>query len=125
MSDPAPSYPPPRLDYTKALAEGVGVFRRFPLVPVAGIPLMEPIAQQWGPIATFRARPDDLLIATYPKSGQWAGQGAGGVPGSAAPAGCFAGQEEGARGPAPAPDPPSHRNDVDAGDRGPGAVRGG
>ncbi|XP_054848485.1 sulfotransferase 1B1-like [Eublepharis macularius] len=45
------------------------VLRRFPLVPVHGIPLMEPIAQQWARIENFEARPDDLIISTYPKGG--------------------------------------------------------
>ncbi|XP_054848484.1 sulfotransferase 1 family member D1-like [Eublepharis macularius] len=56
-------------DYTEALHEHPEVFRRYPLVPVHGIPLMEPIAQQWAPIENFEARPDDLLISTYPKAG--------------------------------------------------------
>ncbi|XP_062993336.1 sulfotransferase 1C1-like isoform X2 [Elgaria multicarinata webbii] len=30
---------------------------------------MEPIAQQWAPIENFQARPDDLVISTYPKAG--------------------------------------------------------
>lgn len=38
-------------------------------MPVHEIPLMEPIAQQWAPIENFEARPDDLVIATYPKAG--------------------------------------------------------
>ncbi|XP_067171035.1 sulfotransferase 1B1 isoform X1 [Apteryx mantelli] len=61
MADPIP--------YTESLAESLHVFRRFPLQDVRGIPLMEPIAQQWGLIESFQARPDDLLIATYPKAG--------------------------------------------------------
>lgn len=56
-------------DYNEALHEHPEVFRRYPLVPVHGIPLMEPIAQQWAPIEKFEARPDDLLISTYPKAG--------------------------------------------------------
>ncbi|XP_053882784.1 sulfotransferase 1B1-like isoform X2 [Malaclemys terrapin pileata] len=56
-------------NYTKALQESQDVFHRFPLQLVHGIPLMEPIAQQWGPIENFQARPDDLLISTYPKAG--------------------------------------------------------
>ncbi|XP_067401860.1 sulfotransferase 1B1-like isoform X1 [Emydura macquarii macquarii] len=56
-------------DYDKALHDSTDVFHRFPLHLVHGIPLMEPIAQQWGPIEDFQARPDDLLIATYPKAG--------------------------------------------------------
>nr|XP_042703479.1 sulfotransferase family cytosolic 1B member 1-like [Chrysemys picta bellii] len=56
-------------NYTKVLQESQDVFHRFPLHLVHGIPLMEPIAQQWGPIENFQARPDDLLISTYPKAG--------------------------------------------------------
>ncbi|XP_054849527.1 sulfotransferase 1B1-like [Eublepharis macularius] len=56
-------------DYNEALHEFKGLFQRFPLVPVYGIPLMEPIAHQWAPIENFEARVDDLLISTYPKSG--------------------------------------------------------
>ncbi|XP_066487522.1 sulfotransferase 1B1-like [Tiliqua scincoides] len=56
-------------DYNEALHKYKGVFRRFPLTLVHGIPLMEPIAQQWAPIENFEARPDDLVIATYPKAG--------------------------------------------------------
>nr|XP_033801961.1 sulfotransferase family cytosolic 1B member 1-like [Geotrypetes seraphini]XP_033801962.1 sulfotransferase family cytosolic 1B member 1-like [Geotrypetes seraphini]XP_033801963.1 sulfotransferase family cytosolic 1B member 1-like [Geotrypetes seraphini] len=44
-------------------------FKRFPLKLVHGIPLMEPIAQNWQRVEEFQARPDDLLISTYPKSG--------------------------------------------------------
>ncbi|XP_053117515.1 sulfotransferase 1B1-like [Hemicordylus capensis] len=56
-------------DYNQALHKYQGIFRRFPLNLVHGIPLMEPIAQQWAPIENFEARPDDLLISTYPKAG--------------------------------------------------------
>ncbi|XP_015284809.1 PREDICTED: sulfotransferase family cytosolic 1B member 1-like [Gekko japonicus] len=45
------------------------VVRRFPLVPVHGVPLMEPIAQQWARVENFEARPDDLVVVTYPKAG--------------------------------------------------------
>nr|XP_048709033.1 sulfotransferase 1B1-like isoform X1 [Caretta caretta]XP_048709035.1 sulfotransferase 1B1-like isoform X1 [Caretta caretta] len=55
--------------YTRVLQESQDVFHRFPLQLVHGIPLMEPIAQQWGPIENFQAWPDDLLISTYPKAG--------------------------------------------------------
>ncbi|CAM5147879.1 unnamed protein product [Natator depressus] len=55
--------------YARVLQESQDVFHRFPLQLVHGIPLMEPIAQQWGPIEDFQAWPDDLLISTYPKAG--------------------------------------------------------
>ncbi|XP_063791395.1 sulfotransferase 1B1-like [Pseudophryne corroboree] len=46
-----------------------GIFYRYPLRLVHGVPLMQPIADQWEPVENFQARPDDLLIATYPKAG--------------------------------------------------------
>lgn len=45
------------------------IFWRFPLKPVDGTMLMETIADNWKDIAQFQAKPDDLLIATYPKAG--------------------------------------------------------
>nr|XP_056719120.1 sulfotransferase 1 family member D1-like [Euleptes europaea] len=56
-------------DNGESLHERQEVFQRFPLVPVQGIPLMEPIVRQWAHIENFEARPDDLVIATYPKAG--------------------------------------------------------
>ncbi|XP_054848483.1 sulfotransferase 1B1-like isoform X2 [Eublepharis macularius] len=56
-------------DNGEALQEHPTAFQRFPLVLVQGIPLMEPIVQLWAPIENFEARPDDLIIATYPKAG--------------------------------------------------------
>uniref|UniRef100_H9GTY2 Sulfotransferase n=1 Tax=Anolis carolinensis TaxID=28377 RepID=H9GTY2_ANOCA len=56
-------------DYTESMYNHKEVFYRYPLRLVHGIPLMEPIAQQWDPIENFQARPDDLLISTYPKAG--------------------------------------------------------
>ncbi|KAM4697433.1 sulfotransferase 1B1-like [Rhinophrynus dorsalis] len=46
-----------------------GVFYRFPLQSVNGVPLMQPIADNWEKVESFQARPDDLLISTYPKAG--------------------------------------------------------
>ncbi|KAM9305384.1 sulfotransferase 1C2-like [Gastrophryne carolinensis] len=46
-----------------------GLFYRFPLHPVNGVPMMKPIADNWEKIENFQARPSDLLIATYPKAG--------------------------------------------------------
>ncbi|CAI9575335.1 unnamed protein product [Staurois parvus] len=42
---------------------------RFPLCLVHGVPLSKPIADQWEKVEKFQARPDDILIATYPKAG--------------------------------------------------------
>lgn len=57
-------------DYSDFLHKYSDIFYRFPLTLVHGIPLMEPIANQWGPIENFQARPDDLIISTYPKAGE-------------------------------------------------------
>ncbi|XP_036619702.1 sulfotransferase 1E1 [Trichosurus vulpecula] len=39
------------------------------LVDVHGVPLFWTIAEAWSEVEGFEARPDDLLISTYPKSG--------------------------------------------------------
>ncbi|XP_062972690.1 sulfotransferase 1 family member D1-like [Elgaria multicarinata webbii] len=39
------------------------------LVDVHGVPLFWSIAEEWAQVETFQAKQDDLLIATYPKSG--------------------------------------------------------
>lgn len=57
-------------DNGEAVREHQEVCQRYPLVPVQGIPLMEPIVRSWAPVENFEARPDDLLIATYPKAGE-------------------------------------------------------
>ncbi|KAM3917750.1 sulfotransferase 1C1-like [Leptodactylus fuscus] len=58
------------MDYSTIL-ENVpeGTFYRFPLIPIHGVPLMKPIADSWERIEKFQARPDDILISTYPKAG--------------------------------------------------------
>uniref|UniRef100_A0ACB8EVQ7 Uncharacterized protein n=1 Tax=Sphaerodactylus townsendi TaxID=933632 RepID=A0ACB8EVQ7_9SAUR len=56
-------------DNSNAQQEDQQAFLRYPLVPVQGIPLMEPMVRLWSSIANFEARPDDLVIATYPKAG--------------------------------------------------------
>ncbi|XP_061445047.1 sulfotransferase 1C2-like isoform X2 [Rhineura floridana] len=43
--------------------------KRPTLVEIEGIPLPDETAENWGRIKGFRARPDDLLICTYPKAG--------------------------------------------------------
>lgn len=45
---------------------------RAQLVELEGIPLTEPIYTTWDRVWKFKARPDDLLIATYAKAG-WCG----------------------------------------------------
>ncbi|XP_040823053.1 sulfotransferase 1 family member D1-like [Ochotona curzoniae] len=46
----------------------LNVFRR-ELVEVRGVPLFQGMAEEWSQVEAFEARPDDLLISTYPKSG--------------------------------------------------------
>ncbi|XP_055154294.1 sulfotransferase 1A2 isoform X4 [Symphalangus syndactylus] len=48
---------------------------RPPLEYVKGVPLIKYFAEALGPLQSFRAQPDDLLISTYPKSGTtWVSQ---------------------------------------------------
>ncbi|ELW66387.1 sulfotransferase 1A1 [Tupaia chinensis] len=48
---------------------------RQPLVTVKGVPLIKYFAEALEPLESFRVRPDDLLISTYPKSGTtWVSQ---------------------------------------------------
>ncbi|XP_069100105.1 sulfotransferase 1C4-like isoform X2 [Pleurodeles waltl] len=46
-----------------------GLEGRLPLKMVHGVPLLELISDNWKQVEQFQARPDDLLIATYPKAG--------------------------------------------------------
>lgn len=43
---------------------------RKPLVPVKGIPLIKYFAETMEQLQNFTAWPDDVLISTYPKSGE-------------------------------------------------------
>ncbi|XP_073492104.1 sulfotransferase 1 family member D1-like isoform X2 [Aquarana catesbeiana] len=43
--------------------------KRPPLIWVNGMPILGPFAANWDNVVKFQAREDDLLIATYPKSG--------------------------------------------------------
>ncbi|KAM9305386.1 uncharacterized protein PAF06_013934 [Gastrophryne carolinensis] len=57
-------------DYSAILQNAPeGMFYRFPIRMVHGVPLMKLIAEHWEPVENFQARPDDILIATYPKAG--------------------------------------------------------
>ncbi|XP_077839393.1 sulfotransferase 1A3/1A4 isoform X2 [Macaca mulatta] len=48
---------------------------RPPLEYVKGFPLIKYFAEALGPLQSFQAQPDDLLISTYPKSGTtWVSQ---------------------------------------------------
>uniref|UniRef100_A0A2I3HA60 Sulfotransferase n=1 Tax=Nomascus leucogenys TaxID=61853 RepID=A0A2I3HA60_NOMLE len=48
---------------------------RPPLEYVKGVPLIKYFAEALGPLQSFQARPDDVLISTYPKSGTtWVSQ---------------------------------------------------
>ncbi|KAG8430220.1 hypothetical protein GDO86_018231 [Hymenochirus boettgeri] len=42
---------------------------RPPAKIVRGMPMLGPFAENWENVEKFQARPDDILIATYPKSG--------------------------------------------------------
>lgn len=44
-------------------------WKRSTLVEIKGIPLITYTLDNWDPIWGFQARPDDLLICTYPKAG--------------------------------------------------------
>ncbi|XP_037669816.1 sulfotransferase 1A1-like [Choloepus didactylus] len=50
------------------MEQGQDIFR-LPLEYVKGVPLIKHFADALGPLQSFQARPDDLLISTYPKSG--------------------------------------------------------
>lgn len=50
---------------------------------VEGILQPTPTCDTWDQIWSFQARPDDLLISTYPKAGRREGQGTGEVGGGA------------------------------------------
>nr|XP_056719122.1 sulfotransferase 1C2-like [Euleptes europaea] len=43
--------------------------KRSVLMEVEGVPLVSSMAEEWGHLWGFKARPDDLLICTYPKAG--------------------------------------------------------
>lgn len=43
--------------------------KRATLVEINGVPLISYMLDDWDPIWNFQARPDDLLICTYPKAG--------------------------------------------------------
>lgn len=49
--------------------EKIQEVNRPPLEYVKGIPIIKYFAEALGPLQSFQARPDDLLISTYPKSG--------------------------------------------------------
>ncbi|KAG9465243.1 hypothetical protein GDO78_018619 [Eleutherodactylus coqui] len=46
-------------------------FNRPPLKLVGGMPIIGPFADNWENVEHFQARADDLLISTYPKSGEY------------------------------------------------------
>uniref|UniRef100_H3A295 Sulfotransferase n=1 Tax=Latimeria chalumnae TaxID=7897 RepID=H3A295_LATCH len=43
-------------------------FSRPKLVPIHGIPIVSYFAENWDNVKVFQARPDDLLLATFPKA---------------------------------------------------------
>lgn len=58
------------LTYEESIRRASKSLCRFPLRSVRGIPLMEPIAQNWESVWSFCPDPSDLLISTYPKAGE-------------------------------------------------------
>lgn len=44
--------------------------KRAELVEVDGVHLTDDTAENWDSLWHFKARPDDLLICTYPKAGR-------------------------------------------------------
>ncbi|XP_069100151.1 sulfotransferase 1 family member D1-like [Pleurodeles waltl] len=42
---------------------------RLPLTSIQGVPFLKYFADNWKEVESFQARPDDLLISTYPKAG--------------------------------------------------------
>lgn len=44
-------------------------FSRPELIDFHGVSMTEIFTSDWGNIQNFKARPDDILIATYPKAG--------------------------------------------------------
>lgn len=58
------------ISYIDAISKAVNAIRRFPLIEVQGVPLMNWIANSWNLISAFEPDPSDLLIATYPKAGK-------------------------------------------------------
>lgn len=59
------------MDKMKDLSLGETVVRS-ELFEVEGVALIQPIASIWDQVWKFKARPDDVLIATYAKAG-WCG----------------------------------------------------
>ena len=62
-----PQGPPLSLQDSMALATALEA--QLQLREVAGIPLQASTVDNWNQIQNFEAKPDDLLICTYPKSG--------------------------------------------------------
>ncbi|XP_069508159.1 sulfotransferase 1 family member D1-like [Ambystoma mexicanum] len=44
-------------------------YLRQKLVPIRGVPMLDSLVENWPAVEAVQARPDDLLIATYPKAG--------------------------------------------------------
>ncbi|XP_069508172.1 sulfotransferase 1 family member D1-like [Ambystoma mexicanum] len=49
--------------------EKVAPFQFLPLQTIRGIPFLSCFADRWADVESFQARPDDLLVCTYPKAG--------------------------------------------------------
>lgn len=52
-------------------AMGMDEVGREDLGSLHGIPFYKSFIEGWPQVEAFQARHDDLLIATYPKSGEW------------------------------------------------------
>ncbi|KAJ1125238.1 hypothetical protein NDU88_003672, partial [Pleurodeles waltl] len=53
--------------YTQMEKEGTDITRS-PMKIIQGIPFIKCFADNWAEVESFQARPDDLLICTYPKA---------------------------------------------------------
>ncbi|CAI5790611.1 sulfotransferase 1C2-like isoform X1 [Podarcis lilfordi] len=59
--------------------EGMEPIKRAELVDVDSIPFLKNTADNWQRLWAFKARPNDLLICTYPKAGQLSPSGVSGL----------------------------------------------
>lgn len=54
----------------KSEMESLDAIKRSKLVEFEGIPMLNEMVENWNLISGFQARPDDLLLCTYPKAGK-------------------------------------------------------
>ncbi|XP_006037635.2 sulfotransferase 1C2-like [Alligator sinensis] len=68
--DPRPGSARPQVSHLPPrMSEDPPGQERRPLVAVDGVPLPQKTWENWAQIKAFQAKPDDLLICTYPKAG--------------------------------------------------------